>query len=76
MNASLSCRRRGVSSRIRMARSRVWSGGSIVTMCSYIGSWSRYSATMSLTSSPSSGTGNVAYGPITELHDENVSVSL
>ena len=30
---------------------------------------------MSLTSSPSSGTGNVAYGPITELHDENVSVS-
>ena len=39
---------------------RVWSGGSIVTMCSYIGSWSRYSAMMSLTSSPSSGTGNVA----------------
>ena len=57
------------------ARSRVWSGGSIVTMCSCIGSWSRYSATMSLTSSPSSGTGNVANGPITELHDENVSVS-
>ena len=30
---------------------------------------------MSLTSSPSSGTGNVANGPTTELHDENVSVS-
>ena len=29
----------------------------------------------SLTSSPSSGTGNVANGPTTELHDENVSVS-
>ena len=29
----------------------------------------------SLTSSPSSGTGNVAYGPTTELHDENVSGS-
>ena len=57
------------------ARSRVWSGGSIVTMCSAIGSWSRCSATMSLTSSPSSGTGKAAKGPITELHDENESVS-
>ena len=38
MNSSLSWRRRGVSSRIRSARSWVWSGGSIVTMCSYIGS--------------------------------------
>ena len=56
-------------------RSRVWSGGSIVTMCSCIGNVVRYSATMSLMSSPSSGTGNVAYGPITELHDENVSGS-
>ena len=27
------------------------------------------------TSSPSSGTGNVTNGPITELHDENVSTS-
>ena len=62
-------------SRISRARSRVCSGGSIVTMCSYIGSWSRWVATISLTSSPSSGTGNVANGPITELHDENVSVS-
>ena len=30
---------------------------------------------MSVTSSPSSGTGNEAYGPITELHDEKLSVS-
>ena len=43
MNASLSLSRFGVSSRISRARSRVWSGGSIVTMCSCIGSWSRYS---------------------------------
>jgi hypothetical protein len=32
-------------------------------------------ATTSLTSSPSSGTGNVAYGPITALQDEKLSVS-
>ena len=74
MNASLSRRRFGVMSRMRSARSRVWSGGSIVTMCSCIGSWSRYWATISVTSSPSSGTGNAAKGPITELHDEKVSV--
>ena len=42
------------------ARSWVCSGGSIVTMCSYIGSWSRYFSMMSLMSSPSSGTGNMA----------------
>jgi hypothetical protein len=41
MNASLSLSRLGVSKRITRARSRVWSGGSIVTMCSCIGSWSR-----------------------------------
>ena len=70
MNASLSLSRFGVISRISRARSRVCSGGSIVTMCSCIGTWSRYSATMSLTSSPSSGTGKVANGPMTELHDE------
>ena len=29
----------------------------------------------SLTSSPSSGTGNPGNGPVTELHDENVAVS-
>ena len=60
MNASLSLSRLGVSNRMTSARSRVWSGGSIVTMCSCIGSWSRWRATISVTSSPSSGTGNVA----------------
>ena len=75
MNASLSLRRFGVISRISRARSRVWSGGSIVTMCSCMGSWSRYWSTIAPTSSPSRGTGNVANGPTTELHDENVSVS-
>ena len=30
---------------------------------------------ISLTSSPSNGTGNMANGPMTELHDENVSMS-
>ena len=34
-------RRFGVISRMSSARSRVCSGGSIVTMCSFIGSWSR-----------------------------------
>src|SRR5436305_58287 len=47
----------------------------MVTMCLCIGSWSRYRATISLTSSPSRGTGKVAYGPTTELHDEKLSVS-
>ena len=61
-------------SRISSARSRVWSGGSIVTMCSNIGIWSRCCSTSSLTSSPSRGTGNGAKGPTTELQDENASV--
>ena len=74
MKSSLSLRRFGVMSRISRARSRVWSGGSIVTMCSCIGSWSRNWSMMAPTSSPSRGTGNCANGPITELHDENVSV--
>ena len=75
MNSSFCLSRFGVISRIISARSRVWSGGSIVTMCSCIGSWSRYSSMMAPMSSPSSGTGNIAYGPMTELHDENVAVS-
>ena len=75
MNSSFSFKRRGVMSRMRRARSRVWSGGSIVTMCSAIGSASRWRATISLTSSPSRGTGKEAKGPTTELHDENDSVS-
>ena len=57
------------------ARSCVCIGGSIVTMCSFIGSWSRWPSMMAPTSSPSSGTGNVTNGPMTELHDEKVSTS-
>ena len=38
MNASLSFSRFGVNKRMISARSRVWPGGSIVTMCSCIGS--------------------------------------
>ena len=41
MNASLSLSRFGVINRINSPRSRVCIGGSIVTMCSFIGSWSR-----------------------------------
>ncbi len=70
MNASFSFSRFGVSSRMINERSRVWSGGSIVTMCSLMGNWSRWVSMIAPTSSPSSGTGNVAKGPITELHEE------
>ena len=41
MNDSFCFSRIGDNNRISRARSRVWSGGSIVTMCSLIGSWSR-----------------------------------
>ena len=75
MNASFSFRRFGVSSRMIKARSCVCMGGSMVTMCSFIGSWSRWLSMMAPTSSPSSGTGKVANGPMTELHEEKVSVS-
>ena len=75
MNSSFSLRRFGVSRRITRARSWVCMGGSMVTMCSFIGSWSRWPSMMAPTSSPSSGTGKAANGPITELQDENVSVS-
>ena len=75
MNSSFCLSRPGVINRISNARSRVCSGGSIVTMCSFIGSWSRYCSMTAPMSSPSSGTGNIAYGPTTELHDENESVS-
>ena len=72
---SFSFSRFGVSSRISNARCEVCLGGSIVTMCSLIGSWSRCASTIALMSSPSSGTGKTANGPTTELHDENVSVA-
>ena len=73
MNASFSLSRFGVSNRMINERSRVWSGGSIVTMCSLMGSWSRWLSMIPATSSPSSGTGNAANGPMTELHDEKSS---
>ena len=75
MKSSFSRRRFGVISRMRSARSRVWSGGSMVTMCSDMGSWSRYWSMIAPTSSPSSGTGKLAKGPMTELHDEKVTGS-
>ena len=75
MNASFSFSRLGVSRRMMRARSRVCIGGSMVTMCSFIGSWSRCWSMIAPTSSPSSGTGKVANGPMTELHEEKVAVS-
>ena len=74
MKASFSFNRFGVNRRMINERSRVWSGGSMVTMCSLIGSWSRLASMIAPTSSPSSGTGKLAKGPITELHEEKSSV--
>ena len=41
MNSSFSLSRFGVSNRMINARSFVWTGASMVTMCSFIGNWSR-----------------------------------
>ena len=76
MNASFSLRRFGVIRRISSARWSVCSGGSNVVIWSLIGSSSRCCSMSALTSSPSSGTGNPGNGPVTDVHDENVSVSL
>ena len=77
MNSSFSRRRFGVISRISNARCAVWIGGSKVSSWSLIGSWSRCCSISAATSSaPSSGTGKPGNGPVGELHDENVSVSL
>ena len=46
----------------------------MVRIWSLKGSCSRYCSICSLTSSPSSGTGNPGNGPVTELADENVVV--
>ena len=76
MNASLSLSRFGVISRISSARSWVCVGrvhrDHVLVHRQLVAVARRRS---SLTSSPSSGTGNIANGPTTELHDENVSVS-
>ena len=76
MNSSFSLRRFGVISRIRRARWSVCTGGSSVGSWSLIGSSSRCCSMSSVTSSPSSGTGKPGNGPVTAVHDENVSVSL
>ena len=75
MNASFSFSRFGVIRRRRSARLAVWTGGSSVGNWSLIGSWSRCSSMTAVTSSPSSGTGKPGNGPLTELQDENRSVS-
>ncbi len=75
MNSSFSFSRFGVISRISSARWSVCRGGSNVGSWSLNGSSSRCCSISSLTSSPSSGTGNPGNGPVTELHDEYVSVS-
>ena len=75
--SSFSFSRFGVSCRMSRCRWSRCSGGSIVMIWSLKGSSSRCSSISSLTSSrPSSGTGNPGNGPVTELHDENVSVSV
>ncbi len=76
MNSSFSRRRFGVISRMSNPRCAVCTGGSNVSSWSLIGSSSRCCSMSALTSSPSSGTGNPGNGPVGELHDENVSVSL
>ena len=74
MNASFSLRRFGVISRMSNARWSVCIGGSKVGSWSCIGSLSRCSS-ISAPMSPTSGTGKPGNGPVTELHDEKVSVS-
>ena len=76
MNASFSLRRFGVISRIRSARSLVWSGGSIVTMCSNMGSWSRccVDERADVVAPLAAARGTAANGPTTELQDEKSSV--
>ena len=58
------------------ARCAVWTGGSNEGSWSLNGSISRWRAITSVTSSPSSGSGNGTNGPLTTLHDENVAESL
>ena len=75
-NSSFSFIRLGVSWRISRCRWSRCFGGSMVVIWSLNGSSSRCCSIRSLTSSPSSGTGKPGNGPVTELHDENVSVSV
>ena len=75
MNSSFSLSRFGVMSRIRSPRCAVCTGGSSVGSWSLIGNSARCCSMSSLTSSPTSGTGNPGKGPVTELQDEKVAVS-
>ncbi len=75
MNSSFSFSRFGVISRMRRPRWSVCRGGSKVGSWSLNGRPSRCSSMTALMSSPSSGTGNWANGPLTVLHDEKVAVS-
>ena len=76
MNSSFSRSRFGVIRRMSSARWAVWMGGSNVSIWSLNGSSSRCCSMSALTSSPSSATGNPGKGPVGELHDEKVAVSL
>src|SRR3546814_1686061 len=76
MNSSLARSRPGVRSRIISARCAVWRGGSKAGSWSLNGSMSRWRSMMSVTSSPSKGSGNFTNGPLTALHDENCAESL
>ncbi|BBA90193.1 hypothetical protein MPSD_49040 [Mycobacterium pseudoshottsii JCM 15466] len=53
----------------------MWVGGSNVGNWSLNGNSLRCRSISSVTSSPSSGTGKPGNGPVTEMHEENVSAS-
>ncbi len=75
MNSSFSFRRLGVIRRISRPRWAVCLGGSNAGSWSPKGSSSRYVSMISVMSSPSSGTGNLAKGPIAELQFEKLAWS-
>ena len=70
MKSSFSLSRFGVSSRLSRERASVWYGGSIVTMCSYIGIAVRCSTSSAEMSSPSGVNGIGVNGPATATQDE------
>ncbi len=76
MYSSFSLSRLGVSNRLRIDRARVWSGGSMVIMCSFIGNWSRWASISAVMSSPSGRKGSGGNGPPRATMLENVSASL
>jgi len=76
MKSSFSFSRFGVSNRERIDLASVCCGGSIVTMCSYMGISVRCSSICAQMSSPSATNGIGVNGPMTDTQDENDSVSL